>query len=309
MTTSFSTHVADAPTEIRQDQFGRPTIHCDGYMARIELDSLSPISNRRLTTVVLRYPRFVHSELMTHRAFARNSASSRAIPYKKMRQQIVDEPVIPLAFWREQSGMVGGEPLEGAEHDAAVHAWLSARTRAVEHADHLHSMGVHKSLCNRITEPWMWITVIVTATEFANFFRLRCHPDAEVHIQRIAYMLRNALELGRPELPKILADASWHLPFVTHHDLDVLIGKYAPSQIASISAARCARVSYLTHDGQCDPDKDLQLAAKLENGSGFGHWSPYEHVACADVDSDFRSGPFVGWRQLRKTFINENAPG
>ena len=53
------------------------------YSARILLDSLSP-SGARLTTMEVRYPRFIHSEMMTHRVFSRNAASSRAIPIKKM---------------------------------------------------------------------------------------------------------------------------------------------------------------------------------------------------------------------------------
>lgn len=283
------------------------------FKVEIIADSIGP-NGKRLTTLTATYPRFIHAEIMTHRAFERNAASSRAIPWAKMRQEILDNPVIPLVFGSEQKGMQTGGEVEHPE--VARHNWLVARSSALNYADSLHMQGVHKSLVNRIVEPWMWITTIITATEWNNFFRQRCHPDAEIHFQKIAYMIREARENSRP---RELWAGDHHLPFVTKEDLWELRAELKEkegqassaliSQLCRISTARVARVSYLTHEGKRDIEKDLQLFDRLVQGSGFGHWSPHGHVAEATVDQELRSGPFVGWKQYRKTFPNENAAG
>lgn len=287
------------------------------FDVNVVLDSMAPCG-KRLTTIVATYPRFIHSEIMTHRDRARNSASSRAIPWPKMKQMIGDNPVVPIRFGSEQKGMQTGGEIEFPE--AAESVWLKARDAALRYAQDLADMGVHKSIVNRLTEPFMWITVVMTATEWANFFRLRCHPDAEIHFQKIAGMIRDAMDASVPQLPpKIFRPLSqrdnddggeyWHLPFVTGRDLDDLLsGRYSLHEIKCISAARSARVSYLTHDGIRDPKLDIGLFEKLVQGSGFGHFSPHEHVA-QGMDELVRSGPYIGWKQFRKEFSLENQAG
>lgn len=293
-------------------------LHDGGFYCKVILDSLAPCQ-KRLTTVEIRYPRFVHSEVMTHRDRARNSASSRAIPWPKMMAAITGDPVVPIRFGSEKKGMQTGEEID--DPAAAREVWLKARDNAVASAQALADLGVHKSICNRLTEPFMRIVVVMTATEWENFFRLRCHPDAEIHFQKIAGMIREAMGKSVPAVPpenvvpvwngeshgEVLEQ--WHLPFVTGNDLEDLIdAEFTQLQIRKVSAARCARVSYLTHDGKRDPMKDLELFDKLANGSGFGHWSPHEHVAQALATTE-RSGPFVGWKQFRKEFPRENVEG
>lgn len=283
------------------------------YEVKIIADSLAP-SGKRLTTLTATYPRFIHAEVMTHRAFERNAASSRAIPWTKMRQNIIDNPVVPLVFGSEQKGMQTGGEVEDVRE--ASTQWLKARDEALHRADMLHRAGVHKSLVNRIVEPWMWITTIITATEWNNFFRQRCHPDAEIHFQKIAGMIREAREASAPVKLKAY---EWHLPFITDDDRAEVWG--TTIDLRQVSTARIARVSYLTHDGVRSIPKDLELFDRLVNGSGFGHWSPHGHVAeampgkwCQSESGwiegkDFRSGPFLGWKQYRKEFANENAEG
>lgn len=280
------------------------------FKVEIIADSIGP-NGKRLTTLTATYPRFIHAEIMTHRAFERNAASSRAIPWAKMRQEILDNPVIPLVFGSEQKGMQTGGEVDDAE--SAKRLWLYAREDALLWADQLHNLGVHKSLVNRIVEPWMWITTIITATEWNNFFRQRCHPDAEIHFQKIAYMIRDARENSTP---KQLREGEWHLPYITDEDElnaikdpDVWNDEDVNELLRRSSTARVARVSFLTHEGKRDIEKDLQLFDRLVQGSGFGHWSPHGHVAEASSDPELRSGPFVGWKQYRKTFANENAAG
>lgn len=268
------------------------------YEVKVIADSLSP-AGKRLTTITARYPRFIHSEVLTHRDRARNAASSRAIPWPKMMAAINETPVVPIRFGSEQKGMQTGGEIE--DPDTAEMIWLQARDNAVRSAQALAALGVHKSICNRLTEPWMWITVVMTATEWNNFFRLRCHQDAEIHFQEIAGMIRT--ELNKSE-PKIKFDGEWHLPFTTQEDFEHTI-----EDVCRASVARCARVSYLTHEGKRDFSKDLTLFDDLVKGSGFGHWSAHEHVAQAKLDGSFRSGPYLGWHQFRKDFANENLAG
>lgn len=287
------------------------------FEVKLIADSVAPCG-KRLTTITAKYPRFIHSELLTHRDRARNSASSRAIPWPKMMAAIQDEPVIPIRWGSEQKGMQTGGEIDNPEE--ATRIWLAARDSAVLTAQLLAELGVHKSLCNRITEPWMWITVVITATEWNNLFRLRCHSDAEIHFQKIAGMIQDALTASSPrELPA----GYWHLPFVediaadTIAAVDLLQSIDCPPQFRGLdydealrraSVARCARVSYLTHEGKRDIAKDLDLYDKLVQGSGFGHWSPHEHVARSE-DELVRSGPFIGWTQFRKMQPNENVSG
>lgn len=280
-----------------------------GFSVKVILDSLAPCG-KRLTTVECCYPRFIHSEVLTHRDRARNSASSRAIPWPKMMAMIESDPVIPIRFGSEQRGMQTGGEVEQA--DRAKDIWISARDSAIFHAKMLAEIGVHKSICNRLVEPFMWITVVMTATEWKNFFRLRCHPDAEVHFQKIAGMIRQAMEESKPVEFRA---GDWHRPYIRpedHHWANELgpdkTADWGTTELNKVSAARCARVSYLTQDGRRAPEEDLKLFSRLAEGSGFGHWSPMEHVAQALATPE-RSGPFIGWRQFRKEFKNENLEG
>lgn len=267
------------------------------FAAKIIEHTLAPCG-RELVTVAATYPRFVHAELMTHRAFARNAASSRAIPFSKMVAMVREFPVIPIKFGREQKGMQTSD--EEAPREDCVRTWLAGRDAACQAAIELSGHGVHKSLCNRLLEPFAWITTIITATEWNNFFRLRCHPDAEIHLQKIAYMMRDTIFAS---VPRPLQVGEWHLPFIQPDERELPI-----EQLLQIATARSARVSYLTHDGTRAIARDVEMYEKLCQGSGFGHWSPHEHVAQAS-DTEVKSGPFVGYTQYRKNFANENIPG
>lgn len=286
------------------------------FEVKVIADSVAP-NGRRLTTITATYPRFIHAEVMTHRDRARNAASSRAIPWPKMMSAITETPVIPIRFGSEQKGMQTGGEID--DPMAAEGIWLAARDAAVSSAAALAALGVHKSICNRLTEPWMWITVVMSATEWENFFRLRCHPDAEIHFQKIASMIRETLASS---VPAELGGGDWHLPFITAEDWAEAEAKFEDRSVGMaadisdveeylcrISTARNARVSYMTHEGKRDHSEDLRLFGDLVKGSGFGHWSAHEHVATPAFTAHERSGPFVGWRQYRKSFANENVAG
>lgn len=304
------------------------TIDNDYYQVKMIADSLAPCG-KRLTTITARYPRIVHAEIMTHRDRERNAASSRAIPSHVMSEAIKNHPFVPLMWGLEKSGMQMGEQVPPELTALANELWLEARDKMVEYAKAIANIGetfndtypgeakaewqdirIHKSLPNRLTEPWMWITVVMSATEWKNFYRLRCHPDAEIHFQKIAGMMRDLHEQSKPTP---LDAGNWHLPFIWPSDwIDaaelVDTREQQVTLIKNISVARCARVSYLTHEGKRSLDKDIELFDRLIGGSGFGHYSPHGHVACACKDL-IRSGPFIGYSQYRKEFPLENVEG
>ncbi|MGH9160931.1 MAG: FAD-dependent thymidylate synthase, partial [Vicinamibacteraceae bacterium] len=160
------------------------------YRADVLLDSVSP-AGCRLTTFVLTYPRFVHAELLTHRVFSRNSSSSRAIPVRKLLEQVAAEPVVPVWWGKNQPGMQARAELEPAQQEEARRLWLEARDQAVAIAGKFTALGGHKQIVNRLLEPWMWITVILSGTTYENFFGLRCHLDAQPELRTLAEMMRH----------------------------------------------------------------------------------------------------------------------
>jgi thymidylate synthase ThyX len=270
------------------------------FSARVLIDSRSP-SGARLTTLEVRYPRFIHSEMMTHRVFSRNAASSRAIPIKKMIAAVREEPALPVYWGRNQTGMSAREAIAPEVEMQARAEWQAALDDALRHAERLaaRDIDLHKQLVNRLLEPFAWITVIITATEWANFFTQRCHPDAQPEIKHIADLM---LAEYRASTPAPVALGRWHLPLIQDDERGL------PDELlCKLSVARCARVSYLTHDGKRDHAKDLVLYERLLEGGANGHWSPFEHVATPAPDAEQRSANFVGWEQYRKRFPQEHA--
>jgi hypothetical protein len=233
---------------------------------------------------------------MTHRMFARNAASSRAIPVQRMLDRVKEDPFIPIHWGKNQKGMQA-ETVLGVEDAAECEAkWILQRDSAIATVERLTDIGLHKQIANRLLEPWMWITVIATGngTAYENFFKLRCHKDAEPHIQKIAYMLRAKYDAANA---KYLDWGDYHLP-LTGFDGDSTL---VLNELIKCSVARCARVSYLTHDGKRDVGADIALHDRMAHN---GHWSPFEHVAQASLGG--HGGNLGhGWNQYRKTFAGE----
>jgi len=304
--------------------------------AKVVLDSISE-EGVRLTTMELTYPRFIHSEIMTHRVFSRNASSSRAIPVEKMIERIVREPAEPIHWGKNQPGMQANEELVWDTLVQTRKAWLEARDAAVKFAARMHSLGAHKQIVNRVLEPFAHTTILVTATEWENFFKLRRHRDAQPEIHELADVMYTAQQASTPRL---LQHGEWHLPYVYDDDLDEIIKmalnqtqdtmfgqatlddvERATTRIACrISTARCARVSYLNHDGSNpDLEKDDQLFHKLMIAQPL-HASPAEHQATPDRIVRYGAvsaigwenpqfhGNLVGWQQHRKFFLGENTP-
>lgn len=250
-----------------------------------------------LITLQLRYPRFIHSEFMTHRVFSRNASSSRAVPVERMIQDVIDDPAMPVAWGSNKPGMQAGEELDFYAKKAVIAQWLAASDFAVERAKVMAAEGAHKQIVNRIIEPFTHISVVVTATDWENFFDLRCHPDADPTIQELAYTMGEAI------VGSEASSDQWHLPYINDNEFWKERSKGVEDMdwntLAMISAARCARVSYLNHDGtKPEIEKDLKLAERLLSSK---HMSPFEHQARISGDEGTSLwGNFRGWDQHRK---------
>ena len=270
-------------------------------IAKVIEDSIS-FAGDRLTTIEVNIHRFVLAELNTHRVFSRNSASSRAIPVRKQIERIRQEPALPVSFPAEQRGMQGGQELPADKVEQAREYWLDAADAAIERAERLHELGVHKSYVNRILEPYMYHRVIITATDWDGFWEQRCSPLAQPEIKLAADAMRTAYDQSEPEL---VTTWGWHLPYIDDTTAGEIVEATPPRldslvTMQKVSAARCARVSYLTHDGTRDYRKDLELFERLVSARP-GHWSPLEHVATPDP-AYTAPGNLRGWRQLRHDY-------
>jgi hypothetical protein len=262
--------------------------------AEVVAYSRNTATGHTVTSFLLTYPRYVHAELMTHRVFSRNSASSRAIPVSRMLRDVWKNPVVPVRFGSAKKGMQDGGALPPWRAWLCRRLWLAARYPAIAAAWLLHRMGLHKQITNRVLEPWMWITVLVTATDWRNFYRLRLHPAAQPEMQELARVM---LELHRQCLPRPLMPGQWHLPFVTDED------RYTrePSTLPVVCTAAAARTSYTKALESKGFEDDKRLHDQLR---GNGHASPFEH-ACEAMPDDRRYGNLRAFRSYRLTLPGE----
>ena len=284
-------------------------------------DSINEFGNR-LTTMKVTFPRFILAELNTHRMFSRNSASSRAIPFEKMVNSVMENPFIPIAWQKDHKGMQGTEyfATDSVEASDLHDHWLEGRDWSVKKAKSLSERNLTKQLCNRLLEPFMWHTVLITATEFSNFFKLRCPQyeffgkiyrskkdvfkemevteedlqrqnkgQAEIHMMALAEAMWDAMN---ESTPKQLKAGEWHIPFkpefLTYKEGDQTIS-YVPNpafpeeikDTIKVAVANCARVSYTTV-GEESKERLSSEDIKLYNRLlESGHLSPFEHVGRA----------------------------
>ena len=274
----------------------------------IVADSIDGRGNR-ITSAIFTFPRYILAELNTHRMLSKNSASSRAIPFKRMVQSVMDDPFIPIAWQKDHPGMQGTEYFTEKDLmktpsglkpaiEVLTNSWLTAREDAVGAAQSLNSLGLTKQLCNRVLEPFLWHRVLVTGTEWPNFFALRAHPDAEIHIAKLA---DEALKAFNESTPKLLKEGEWHIPFGDNMDgYDLLFRHWTKVEhlkgesemmqelMVRVAIARCARVSYDNFDGTQDYEKDLELFDRLFARNPI-HASPAEHVARCMYNNEYYS--------------------
>lgn len=258
-------------------------------------DSYSTVTLDRLTTIQMRYWRSVHAEHVRHRAQSFSAGSSRAIPVKKVLSQVWNEPAGPIHWGSNMPGMQAKDQLTGWRLGMAKLVWRLAGRAACCFAWAMMKLGLHKQVANRVLEPWQYINVLVTATDWDNFFELRCHPDAQPEMQELAYAIRDAMAKSQP---KPLDPGQWHMPYVSDEERATLATEFQ----LKISAARCARVSITPFDGNADIGRefarhDLLLASRPI------HASPSEHQAVA-AQGPGRFRNLSGFIQYR-VFIEE----
>lgn len=281
--------------------------------AHIVADSQSAVTGARITTFCLFYPRWLHPEALTHREFSRNSSSSRAIPIKKLSDSIMRDPSMPISFRKNQAGMQSAGELPEWKQQLCRSLWRLKARIDVTFATVFSKLGVSKETANRLQENSGHITVVVSSTGYSNFFALRCHKDAQPEIRALATLMR---ELYRTSVPTKLAVGQWHLPFVSKQEQDAYWASLGKGVVGSMAAAswlplikrsvaRCARTSYMAHDGgSTNTRADEALHDKLV-GSTPRHCSPAEHQATPMKEPWGRSGNLVGFEQYRKSLPGE----
>lgn len=260
--------------------------------AKVIADSVS-LDGARLTTLQVCFPRFILAEVNTHRMLSRNFRSSRAVPVAKLIEEVRTSPFLPSQFTRNQAGMQGGEALIGDELARAEQAWREAAELAAYYAELLADAGVHKQYANRGLEPYLYVHGVISATDWDNFFNLRCHKDAQPEFQELALSVRVALTTSTPKLREY---GEWHLPYVFDHERETC----GLEQLRRLSAARCAWVSYTPFEPGDEHNyiKANRTFDKLM--STPMHASPMEHVAVPEGPFEGRApGNFTGWAQWR----------
>lgn len=290
--------------------------------AKIVADSKSSVSGDRLTSFILTFPRIVLAEFNTHRMLSRNSASSRAIKFEKMLRAIQETPFVPIKWMKDHKGMQGyeffTEEEAGPNGKNLLGKWLIARGHAIDCAMALSERGLTKQICNRLLEPFMYHTVIVTASEWENFFALRAHPDAEIHIQDLAFKM---LVAYNDSTPAVLKPEQWHIPFgddIDEYKLLALQSENLVDAAVKIATARCAGVSYTVVGEDGTPEDYAKLITRHDKLLTSGHMSPFEHCARVISQEEYDqylpeghpckgwSGNFRGFVQYRKTIEGEN---
>ena len=258
---------------------------------KVVADSINK-RGERITTLQCKYPLFIHGQIMTHRTFSRNAASNRAIPVKKLIERTRKDMAIPIEFGSNKPGMQAGKEVSPFKLKLLRALWKTAGHLACNFAYMAQALGLHKQHANRLMMPFQHIDVIITATEWDNFFSLRLHSDSQPEIQELAQKIKAVMGSSTPVLK---TEGMIHLPYITEEELV----KYEPLELKKISAARCARVSYLNHD-KSNPDsiKDLALAKSLSESR---HYSPFEHQATPIIGKDKN---FIGWNQFRTELEN-----
>ncbi len=264
--------------------------------AKVICDSVNPKGDR-LTTMVIQFHRFILPEVNTHRMLSKNTSSSRAIPIKKMIEQVEEIEAYPLFWGANCKGMSAKEELSETDQRKAQMIWRHTRLMAITQVKALMAIGesgVHKQTANRLLEPFLTTNMIISGTNqpssWQNLFNQRCHPDAQPEFKVLADAMKAAYDESTPEQ---LDAGEWHIPFAPI----ISSSQWSLEETIKIATGRCARVSYLNHDGIRNPKADIALHDRLLN-SKPPHFSPFEHVAIA-LDSSEQCANFTGFQGYR----------
>jgi hypothetical protein len=231
------------------------------------------------TFLIEEFPKLYLAEVNTHRVFSRNWESSRARPVSSVIEQVQYNPFIPM-FTRNQGGMKG-EALVGEDELVATELYLEARDQALAIAKKMADLKVHKQDVNRLLEPWMLVSGIITTTELDNFLALRDHPDAAPAMRDLAIKIREADDsCAAAEI----SPGDWHMPW--------------PDLSREANVAKAMSVSYANH-AKDRTEEDYQRMYQDACNATPIHASVLEHCAMALAPGIPSGGNFRGFRQLR----------
>lgn len=256
-------------------------------------DSISE-EGYRLTTFQLKFWRAILPEITRHRICSFSVKSSRATPVQKYIDEIRSKPWGPEFWGLNQKGMTPEQEADSKVIDVCKYVWCTSADSACMMAESLQRMNIHKQVINRLLEPYMYTEMVISATDWANFWKLRIAPDAQAEIYTLAKEMKKQYDESSPVL---LHNGEFHMPYVSVAEKET----YDIETCVKISAARCARVSYTCFDGSTSVEKDLDLFNRLVSS---GHFSPLEHVATPVNKDKYRVSNFVGWNQLRKAYLD-----
>lgn len=293
--------------------------------AKVLKYSISP-DGIPLVTLELEYPRFILAELNTHCMLSKNTASSRAITIEAMIKLVEGSPIIPLYWGKKNKGMTALEEIGSKEKEEALALWLSLRDEAIKTAKRFDQLELHKQIANRILEPWVPAKTVISGTEWANFFWLRYHKDAQPEFKFLASEIYTAIKEMSPTL---LRYDEWHLPYVesVRNEFGDLIylneeGSEIPLEEARmLSASCCAQVSYRKLDKSGEKSESIfnrLITTHPVHASPVCHQATPINLGCIkseegithmDKDSMLWSANFRGWIQFRKLIKNESVPG
>lgn len=259
--------------------------HGKGGISAKTVAASRSFNGQRILTMELEFPRFLLAQFNTHRMFSRNAASSRAIPTSKLIRLIKDSPAMPIHWGKNQPGMSAKEECNASIGEKSREKmWKFASSIASDIAEDYSEAGYHKQIVNRLVEPFQFIKVIVTATEFDNFFTLRDHEDAQPEIAELAKCMRECYDQSEYML---IGAGEWHTPYVNRTRSELGELRYSVTTedgetfidedtALKVSASCCAQVSYRNLDQSVE--KATMIFDKLVS-SFPGHWSPFESVA------------------------------
>lgn len=267
------------------------------YSAKVILDSIAPCG-ARLTTFRLVIHRLALADITRHRLCSFSVSSSRAIPVSAFIGQVVSDHAVPVEWGSNKPGMQAGAQLSGLRLWACKRLWDLARWPAVAAAWCMSKLGLHKQIVNRLLEPWMWTSIIVSATTWSNFRGLRAHHAAQPELRVVAEVMSEAMDASEP---RMLSAGEWHLPLVSDEEL----ASMSIEEAIKVSVGRIAGTSYLRNDH--DAARAISVHDRMASDTPM-HASPFEHVAQA-LPTLAQSGNFTGWKQYRKSFANEHIGG
>lgn len=261
-------------------------------MTKVELNKYSINENgQTMATFILRMPRIILPEITRHRMFSFSVASSRAIPTKRMLSDLKEGKGFTPSTWRRNGkGMSPSEYLDSGTARKATLAWEYAKEVMIGIVEEMEKFEVSKEQVNRLIEPFLYIDMVLSGTDFNNYFELRCERSAQEEIRELAVEMERLYKITEPTL---LKKGEFHIPMLLEDEDNLSL-----EQKIFSSTARCARASYSNFYGKKNFEDDKRLYTQLVSSK---HFSPLEHIAISS-DKNEKSGNLNGWKQWRHIY-------